>query len=121
MEMTMFDIGCINYKVRNGILLPNIHMIANAVSGKLKSSTMVNNNGFIIESVEEIPIHKVSETVRIALKTILFDNILHITNNCIGYSPSKTEADAVYYISTYANTLYTCIQLSPNTFNIILV
>lgn len=119
--MSMFDIGCINYKVRNTILLPNIHMIANVVSGKLKSSTMVSNNGFIIEAAEETSIQKVSETVRNAIKTILFDNILYITNNCIGYSPSKTEADTVYYISTYTNTLYTCMQLSPTSFNIILV
>lgn len=121
MKMSMFDIGRAGYKIKMSILIPNKELIISSISKNFNCECIPTNGGFIIQNIPCNDITKVPETIYTIVRTILYDNIPLISNECIGYSQTKTEDDAVFYIENYTRMLFTCIQLSPTSYNIILV
>lgn len=117
----MFDIGRVGYKIKNDILIPNIELISSSVAERLGCEFTINNGSFFLTGIKNSSNIEVAESVTIVIRTILYGNIQYITNNCMGYSLYKTEKDAIEYIDTYAGLLYTCLQISPTIYSIILV
>lgn len=122
MEMTMYDVGRIAYSINKNIMLPNLQMIAGYIKRDNIDKVFVSSSNTISVTFETpTTLSIIKELIYTILRTVLFAHVEFITEHCIGYSPTKSEDDTLYFINNYVHMLYTCMQVSETSFNIIFI